>query len=240
MLADRSPGSCRARTRPPAGAARALEYFWQHILQHRFVQCQASDQLLQPGVLFLELLELIDLIDLQSNAPLFPSIKALFRDSSTPDQLRQRHPGFGLLQDGHKLFYLESLLLRRRSPFSGQDFAGNQPLQWIKNTGTSQICYLRWISTIGKEILSKVRGAPETTRGGRFKHHCYALSPQWLADLTVHDSSRLLYSPVSKLGCVELHLAFQNVGRQVQFLGASSLPNLDDRQIEGWLGCCGN
>lgn len=33
--------------------------------------------------------------------------------------------GFGLLQDGHNLFYFESLLLHGKSPFSGSVFAGN-------------------------------------------------------------------------------------------------------------------
>jgi hypothetical protein len=77
------------------------------------------------GVLFLELLELTDQVDLQSNVLFFPSIKGLFRNSNPPDQLRQRHPSFGLLQDGHNLFYVESLLVHGKSPFSGLDFAGN-------------------------------------------------------------------------------------------------------------------
>ena len=41
---------------PPGGTARASELLCQHVLQHRLVQRQIRHQLLQPAVLFLQLL----------------------------------------------------------------------------------------------------------------------------------------------------------------------------------------
>ena len=64
MHASGSPGSCRAGTRPPAGAARAPVFFGQHILQHRLIQSPIGYQRLQPNVLFLELFELANLVNL--------------------------------------------------------------------------------------------------------------------------------------------------------------------------------
>jgi hypothetical protein len=58
---------------------------------------QVGYQLLQPGVLFLELLELTILVDLQPDVLFLPSIKGLFGNSHPPDQLSERNSRFCLL-----------------------------------------------------------------------------------------------------------------------------------------------
>jgi len=111
MRAARLPGSCHAGIRPPAGAARALIFFCQYILQHGFVERQVSHQLFQTGVFFLELFELADLVHFQPDVLLLPPIERLFGNSHSSEQLHQRYSGFCLLQHCDDLFDAESLLL---------------------------------------------------------------------------------------------------------------------------------
>jgi hypothetical protein len=47
--------------RPSDAAPKALELFSEHILQHRFIQTQIGNQLLQSAILFLQLLHLTGL-----------------------------------------------------------------------------------------------------------------------------------------------------------------------------------
>jgi hypothetical protein len=47
--AARSPDTDRANDQPSDGDPRALELFSEHILQHRFIQAQVGNKLLQPA-----------------------------------------------------------------------------------------------------------------------------------------------------------------------------------------------
>lgn len=63
----------------------------------RLVQRQVGYHLLQPSVLYLQLLQLTNLVNIQPNLLFLPSIKGLFENSNPPDQLSERNPRFGLL-----------------------------------------------------------------------------------------------------------------------------------------------
>src|SRR5271165_6885984 len=117
MHAARSPGRPHADSSRPGGAARASQFFCQHILEHHFIQRQFRHQPLEPTVLFLELFELSHLIRLQPLVLLLPSIEGLLRDSHLADQLRHRHPHFRLLQHRHNLLHRKTLPLHGESPF---------------------------------------------------------------------------------------------------------------------------
>jgi hypothetical protein len=65
---------------PPGGAARALQFFCQHVLEHGLVQRQLGNQPLQPRILFLELFALPDLIRLQPLVLFLPAIQRLLGD----------------------------------------------------------------------------------------------------------------------------------------------------------------
>lgn len=78
---------------------------------------QIGDQLLQPSVLFLQLLQLTNLVDFQPNILLLLSIEGLFGNSNPPDQLSEWNSRFRLLQERYHLFDVKSLLLHGKSPF---------------------------------------------------------------------------------------------------------------------------
>ena len=65
---------------PGAGPARAdaqtSQFFLQDVLQHQLVERKAGDQLLEPAVLFLELLQTAKLVDRQPTVLLLPVNKA--------------------------------------------------------------------------------------------------------------------------------------------------------------------
>jgi hypothetical protein len=62
------------RARPPGVDAPDLEISPVRLLQDRYVQLLISDQLLQPRVLLLELLEPLGLLDIQTSVLLAPAI----------------------------------------------------------------------------------------------------------------------------------------------------------------------
>ena len=70
-----------SRRRPPAGAARGLQFSLSNIPQHLLLQRQISNQLLQPAVLLLKLLEPLGLVNVKAAVLLSPSVKALLRRS---------------------------------------------------------------------------------------------------------------------------------------------------------------
>src|SRR5271155_921203 len=109
----------------PDDTARALEFFSEHVLQHRLVQRQIRHDAFQPCISLAHLLELPYLIDLQPRVLLLPPIEGLFGDPHLPDQLRDRYAQFCLLQNGHDLFHSKPSLLHGKSHFSALDLAGN-------------------------------------------------------------------------------------------------------------------
>src|ERR1700734_1569828 len=115
--AARSPGRFRVSTPPPGGAARASQFFCQHVLQHRLVQRQLCDKALQPSILFLQLLALAHLIRFQPLVLPLPAIKGLLCDPHLADQLRHRYPHLRLFQHRHDLFHGKPFPLHGKSPF---------------------------------------------------------------------------------------------------------------------------
>src|SRR4029453_12083667 len=84
-------------------SARAAPLFCRDVLQDHLVKAQVGDQLLQPCVLLLQLLELTGLIGLQACILLLPAVEGLLADADLADELRHRHPELGLLEHRHDL-----------------------------------------------------------------------------------------------------------------------------------------
>jgi hypothetical protein len=61
-------------------APEGFTTFSEHILQHRLIQAQIGDQLLQPAVLLLELLHLTGLIGLYPHELFLPWVEGRFAD----------------------------------------------------------------------------------------------------------------------------------------------------------------
>src|SRR5210317_915442 len=79
-----------ARGEPPAGVVRGLVFYLQGFLEDRFVQCLFSDELLQAGILTLQVLELPGLGYLHATVFLPPAVVALLGDPQLPAHLAGR------------------------------------------------------------------------------------------------------------------------------------------------------
>jgi hypothetical protein len=131
--APRSAGRARA-------GAQASVFFWQHVLEDLLVERQLGDELIEPRVLPLEILQPRELGLRQRPVLLAPAIERGLGYTVLPAELRHRHPGLRLL-DG-----IPDLLLReptrahraprsfsenfsyRLGPGNGEDVSGWVPL----------------------------------------------------------------------------------------------------------------
>jgi len=77
--------------------------FFSDVLQDRLVQAELRDQLLEPRVLLLQLLELAHLVGLHPRVLLLPAIERLLRNADLPNQVGHRHPKLGLFEHGDDL-----------------------------------------------------------------------------------------------------------------------------------------
>lgn len=90
-------------------------FFFGDILKDRLVQAQVRHKLLEPRVLFLQLLEFARLVRLKAPILLLPAIKGLFADPYLAARICHCHAELDLLEHGHDLLH--------RKPPPSHDFS---------------------------------------------------------------------------------------------------------------------
>ena len=94
-------------------AEQVSKSFSQCVLQHRLVQAQVRNKLLQPPHLVLEMLQPAHLRNAQTAELLLPPVERLFGDLQLPADLLHRHAALDLPQRKRNLLFRESLPFHR-------------------------------------------------------------------------------------------------------------------------------
>lgn len=110
------PGTCLS---PSRVSEQALELSPNDILQHLAVQRQVRDDLLQPRILVLELLQLLHLRRQHARVFFLPVEIGRLTNSRLPADLRHRHTFVALFQN-ERLLCVRKLRCLHRLPFLSQ------------------------------------------------------------------------------------------------------------------------
>ena len=139
MPSVRSLNMPPSNSAPPLDAAMRSPLSRVDILEHRLVQAEVGDQLLQSRVLVTQLFQFPDLAGLQAAAFLLPPVEHLFRDVQFARDIRYRHPRLMLLHRGHDLLSRIPFLPHRQTLLLLVSLAGNSHSEWLRLLGEAHI-----------------------------------------------------------------------------------------------------